>query len=165
MTEWTEPGHGCRGRYPPTTLSFMFSDTTSRSTTIVASRPDRILVTGLLVDTFIGVHDFERLERQRVRFDVEVDTVDDYADVVRLTGAYVSYADIVEYIEGRAATSDHVELVETWADDVAAFALANELAVTVRVTVRKLDIFDAAEGVGISIERRRALGSVDGSAS
>jgi dihydroneopterin aldolase len=133
----------------------MFSDTTSRSTTIVASRPDRILVTGLLVDTFIGVHDFERLERQRVRFDVEVDTVDDYTDVVRLTGAYVSYADIVEYIEGRAAASDHVELVETWADDVATFVLANELATAVRVTVQKTDIFEAAEGVGITIERRR----------
>ncbi len=133
----------------------MFSDTTSHSTTIVAGRPDRIIVNGLLVDAYIGVNDFERLERQRVRFDVEVDTVDDYADVVRLIGAYVSYADIVEYIEGRAAASDHVELVETWADDVAMFVLTNELATAVRVTVQKTDIFEAADGVGITIERRR----------
>jgi dihydroneopterin aldolase len=140
---------------PSTPSISMFSDTTSRSTTIVASRPDRIIVTGLLVDAYIGVYDFERIERQRVRFDVEVDTIDGYADVVRLTGAYVSYADIVEYIEGRAATSDHVELVETWAEDVAMFVLANELAVAVRVTVQKIDIFEAADGVGIAIERLR----------
>ena len=117
--------------------------------------PDRIIVNGLVVDAFIGVHDFERQRRQRVRFDVEIDTVAHYAERVRATGAYVSYADVVEFIESRAAGGDHVELVETWAQDVAGFALGNELAQAVRVTVQKLDIFDAADGVGITIERRR----------
>jgi dihydroneopterin aldolase len=139
----------------------MLSDITPRPTTVVAGRPDRILVSGLLVDAFIGVHDFERLERQRVRFDVEVDTIDGYADVVRATGAYVSYADIVEYVQDRAARDDHVALVETWADDVAGFVLRNELVRAVRVTVQKVDIFAAAEGVGITIERRRGPASVE----
>jgi dihydroneopterin aldolase len=101
------------------------------------------------------VHDFEHERRQRVRFDVQIDTVADYAERVRATGAYVSYADVVEFIESRAASDDHVELVETWAQDVADFTLGNELAQTVRVTVQKLDIFDAADGVGIMIERWR----------
>ena len=118
--------------------------------------PDRILVTGLVVQAFIGVHDFEHDARQRVRFDVEIDTVDGYADRVRADGAYVSYADVVEFIEARAGSDEHVELVETWAEDVAAFALRSELAQSVRVTVQKLDIFAAAEGVGVAIERHRA---------
>ncbi len=116
--------------------------------------PDRIIVNGLVVDAFIGVHEFEREQRQRVRFDIEIDTVDDYAELVRTTGAYVSYADVVEFVDARAAGGDHVELVETWAEAVAEFALRNHLARAVRVTVQKLDIFDAAAGVGISIERR-----------
>ena len=82
-----------------------------------------------------------------------------------MTGDYVSYADIVEYVERRAAEGDHVELVETWAEEVATFALANELATAVRVTVQKLDIFDAADGVGITIERRRAAPSAEASTS
>jgi dihydroneopterin aldolase len=117
--------------------------------------PDRIVVNGLVVDAFVGVHDFEREAPQRVRFDIEIDTVDDYADHVRETGAYVSYADVVEFVEAQAASGEHVELVETWAEDVAGFALRNELAQAVRVTVQKLDIFDAADGVGIAIERSR----------
>jgi len=121
-----------------------------------AAVPDRIIVNGLVVDTFIGVHDFERHAPQRVRFDVEIDTVDGYADIVRTTGTYVSYADIVEFIEARAASGDHVEMVETWAEDVAAFALCNDLADAVRVAVQKTDIFDSVDGVGIRIERRRA---------
>jgi len=123
---------------------------------LVAVGPDRIIVNGLVVDTFIGVHDFERQAPQRVRFDVEIDTVPGYADIVRTTGTYVSYADIVEFIETGAATGDHVEMVETWAEDIAAFSLRNDLADAVRVTVQKTDIFDNADGVGIRIERRRA---------
>ena len=64
--------------------------------------------------------------------------------------------EIVEYVETKAAAVEHVELVETWADDVAGFVLDNELAAAVHVTVQKVDIFDSAEGVGVSIERRRA---------
>ena len=89
------------------------------------------------------------------RFDVEIETVDDYADRVRQTGAYVSYADVVEFVTERAASGEHVELVESWAEDVAGFVLRNELAQAVHVTVQKLDIFDAAEGVGVAIARRR----------
>lgn len=132
----------------------MTTDSHSPSQASVAL-PDRIVVNGLVVDTFIGVHDFERTARQRVRFDIEVDTVEGYADIVRATGEYVSYADVVEYIEARAASEEHVVLVETWANDVATFVLANELADAVRVSVQKLDIFHAADGVGVAIERRR----------
>lgn len=120
-----------------------------------AAPPDRILVTGLVVDAFIGVLESERHARQRVRFDVEIETVPDYARRVRETGEYVSYADVVQYVESRAATDDHVELVETWAEAVAAVALVNPLAVSARVSVRKLDIFPGAVGVGVTIERRR----------
>lgn len=118
---------------------------------------DRIVITGLQVRAFIGVHDFERTERQGLRFDIEIETVPDYAEIVRSTGRYVSYGDTVKYIRERAATDEHVELVETWAEDIAAFALRNELAVAVRVIVLKTDIFPEADGVGIAIERRRHL--------
>lgn len=114
---------------------------------------DRVIVRGLVVDAFIGVFDHERHDRQRVRFDIEIETVPDYGRIVRDEGRYVSYADIVGYVETRAASDEHVELVETWADDVAAVALENELATRVHVTVQKLDIFGAADGVGVSITR------------
>ncbi len=135
--------------------------TSTGATRARGADPDRIIVNGLVVDAPIGVHDFEREALQRVRFDIAIVTVDDYADRVRTTGAYVSYADVVEYVMARAASGEHVELVETWAEDVAAFALRNELTQAVHVTVQKLDIFDAADGVGISIERRRPVPDQD----
>lgn len=125
-----------------------------RGPPLAASR-DRIVIKGLIVEAYIGVLESENGRRQRVRFDVEIETVDGYADIVRETGRYVSYADTVAYIQERAATDEHVELVETWAEDVAAFALRNDLAHAVTVSVGKLDIFLAADAVGIKITRTR----------
>ena len=116
---------------------------------------DRIIIRGLHVEAFIGVHDHEKQTRQAIRFDIEIETVRDYADIVRETGRYVSYGDAVAYINDRAASDEHVELVETWADDVATYVLANDLVSAVRVSVQKTEIFENAAGVGIVIERRR----------
>lgn len=119
------------------------------------SKPDRIIVRDLRVDGFIGVHDYEREKRQGLRFDVEVETIPEYAEIVKSTGRYVSYSDVVRYIRDRAASDEHVELVETWAEDIATFVLRNELVAAVEVCVQKTDIYAEAAGVGVVIERRR----------
>ena len=121
----------------------------------MSSNPDCILISDLQVEAFIGVHDFEKDKRQGLRFDVEIETTPNYAAIVRETGRYVSYADTVNYIQDRAALDEHVELVETWAEDVAAFVLRNDLVAGVSVTVLKTGIFDAVAGVGIRIKRRQ----------
>ncbi|MGI9426833.1 MAG: dihydroneopterin aldolase [Hyphomicrobiaceae bacterium] len=116
---------------------------------------DRIVIRGLQVEAFVGIHDYERERRQGVRFDVDIQTVADYADIVNETGRYVSYGDTVKYIRERAASDEHVELVETWAEDVSRFVLQNDLVTAVRVSVLKTDIFSEAEGVGVEIVRTR----------
>lgn len=122
----------------------------------VEHEPDRIIIRGLRVDAFIGVHDTERAQRQAVVFDVEVETVMGYAGIVRSTGGYFSYDDVVQFVIARASSDEHVELLETWAEAVADFALSNALAAAVTVTVRKPDIYDMVDGVGVVVHRRRA---------
>ena len=131
------------------------SDSSELRSGLDRGRADRIVIRGLEVQTFIGVHDHERARRQGVRFDIEIETVADYARIVRDSGRYVSYGDAVKFIRARAASDDHVELVETWAEDVARFVLQNELVVAVRVSVVKTDIFPETDGVGIEIVRTR----------
>ena len=115
---------------------------------------DVLFIRDLQVDAFIGVYDHERSARQRVRFDVEIATVEGYAQIVRETGDYVCYAETATFIIDQAAREAHVELVESWAEEVAAFVLRNPLAASVVVSVQKLDAFEAAAGVGVRIERR-----------
>lgn len=130
----------------------MTTKNTNTDTTVAA---DRVLVRGLSVDAFVGVHDFERENRQNLLIDIEIDTVANYADLVRETGSYVSYGDAVKFVKMQAASDRHIELVETWAEEIAEFVLRNELVARVQVTVLKTEIFAEAAGVGITIERRQ----------
>jgi len=123
---------------------------------LVEDGRDTVLIEGLLLPVEIGVLDSEKGRRQSVRFDVEIRTVADYRRIVRETGQYVSYADTVAFIQDKAASGGHVELVEEWAEAVAAFVLENPLTDQVAVKVTKPDIFEQAAGVGIRIVRRRA---------
>lgn len=125
----------------------------------VEAAPDVIRIDDLRVQARIGVLDFEKEAPQTVRFDVEIETVPGYAAQVRETGRYVSYADAVAFIEDKAANGGHVELVEEWAEAVAAFVLGNPLVAQVAVTVTKPDIFASAAGVGIRVARRREGGA------
>lgn len=121
----------------------------------VEAAPDVILIDNLRVQTRIGVYDVERERPQTVRFDVAIDTVSGYLDQVMTTDTYVSYADVVAFIEDKATSGEHVRLVEEWAAGVADFVLENPLVAQVTVSVLKMDIFEQADGVGIRIVRRR----------
>lgn len=122
---------------------------------VVEAAPDVIVIDNLQVQAHIGVHDFEHEQPQAVRFDVEIETVPGYLSHVRETGEFVSYADVVDYIETKAASGTHVRLVEEWAASVADFVLDNPLVGRVSVSVLKTEIFERAAGVGIRIVRRR----------
>ncbi len=126
------------------------------STELTEDGQDTILIDGLLLQVEIGVLDSEKGRRQAVRFDVEIETVPGYRRIVREKGTYVSYADTVAFIQEKAASGGHVDLVEEWAEAVAGFVLSNPLAERVTVKVTKPDIFKDADGVGIRITRRRA---------
>ena len=77
---------------------------------------------------------------------------------------YVSYADIVEALKARAASTRHVKLVETLAEEVAALALADPRVAGAIVDVRKTEIIPEAKGVGVIIHRRREPGAGSGNA-
>lgn len=116
---------------------------------------DVIEVSDLRVKAFVGLFEHEKATRQRLRFDIEVLTVPNYSAVRRETGEYVCYGAIVDFITEMAARETHVDMLETWAEDVAQFVLDNPLTDAVSVAVKKLDVFDHAGGVGVRILRLR----------
>ncbi|WP_428670058.1 dihydroneopterin aldolase [Roseibium sp.] len=125
-------------------------------TGLIEEGRDVILIERLEVAAQIGILESERGRTQTVRFDIEMRTVSGYRRIVRETGAFVSYADAVAFIQEKAASGGHTDLVEEWAETVAEFILKNELVDEVTVKVTKPDIFEEAAGVGIRITRKRA---------
>ena len=115
-------------------------------------RYDVILIEGLRLPFFIGVHEMEKFRPQNVEISMRL-----YVDrAVRLAGDYASYADVTDYAIERSRVGEHIRLVEDLASDLAAKALEDPRVERVEVTVLKNDIYPQAAAVGIRITQTRS---------
>lgn len=116
----------------------------------------RIFVRDMDVEMLIGVYDHEKQARQRVIVNVEAwlpPATRWRGDALDQTT--VNYEKIVSAIRHIAARG-HLNLVETFAEELAAFCLQDRLVEQVRVRIEKPDAFADAAAVGAEIIRRRS---------
>ncbi len=113
---------------------------------------DRVLIEALAVEAVIGVYDWERTIRQRLVIDLEMATdIRPAAAGDDLTHT-LDYAAISARIQTYADDSQF-ELVETFAERLAAL-LREEFGIPwLRMTVRKPGAVPEAQAVGVRIER------------
>ncbi len=113
---------------------------------------DRVLIEALAVEAVIGVYDWERTIRQRLVIDLEMATdIRPAATGDDLTHT-LDYAAISARIQTYADDSQF-ELVETFAERLAAL-LREEFGIPwLRMTVRKPGAVPEAQAVGVRIER------------
>jgi dihydroneopterin aldolase len=112
---------------------------------------DRILVRDFVIPMRIGAYRHEREKPQHVRFNVDV-------GIVRAPHVAQDMRDVFSYdvvLDGirMLVAQEHIALVETLAERVAALILAQPRVVNVTVTIEKLDVGPGA--VGVEITRKR----------
>jgi len=113
-----------------------------------------VFVRDLVLPGRIGVHRHEERDAQRVRINVDLAVDDEVGAVADRLEDVVCYESVAEAVR-RIVGEGHVKLVETLAERIAAFCLADRRVATARVRVEKLDVFADASGAGVEIERRR----------
>ena len=113
-----------------------------------------VFVRDLVLDCSIGIHQHEReaLQRIRVNLDLAVREGETNGQLYDELANVVCYEGLTNGV--RALVSrEHVNLVETLAEDVAAMCLGDDRVRSARVRIEKLDILEDAESVGVEIER------------
>jgi dihydroneopterin aldolase len=113
---------------------------------------DRIFVKGLEAECVIGVFDWEREVRQRIRIDLDLGTD------VRRAAATDRLEDTVDYkgLSKRVLSfvrESEFGLIESLADRIAAMCLETCGVVTAKVRVSKPGAVRHAETVGVEVER------------
>lgn len=109
-----------------------------------------VILRGLKLAARLGVHPHEHHGPQQVRADITIIVRDaPHADVL---------ADVLDYesiATGLRALADreHLQLIETLAEQAAALCLAAPETLGVRVRLEKLEAIDDCEGVGVEIMR------------
>jgi len=111
----------------------------------------RLFIRDLMIDASIGIHRHERQGDQRVRINIDL-SVRDETPVNDSIANVISYDDIVAGIKAIVAEG-HINLVETLAERIGDFCMADRRVTAARVRVEKLDAIAEAQSVGVEIER------------
>lgn len=99
---------------------------------------DTIFVRDFIVDCNVGVYAEEQGVTQKVRFTVEARLTKDVHSVDDEIVEVPSYADIIDTIVA-LARGGHINLVETFAERIAASILADKRIAAVRIVLEKLE--------------------------
>jgi dihydroneopterin aldolase len=113
---------------------------------------DRIELRGLVVDTVIGVYDWERRVRQRLRLDLDLPT--DAAAAAEDLSRTVDYDAVARHVRAFATASER-QLVETFADDLARDLLDHFALPWVELVVAKPGAVPDCADVRLRIRRER----------
>lgn len=113
---------------------------------------DRVFIEGLEVDTVIGVYDWERGIRQCLRLDLTLGWDNRPAAAEDDIAKALDYAVLSERVMAFARDA-HFQLVETFAERLAALLMAEFGIQWLRLKVTKPGAVAAAIGVGVEIER------------
>lgn len=99
---------------------------------------DFIFVRDFVVDCNIGVYAEEKGVTQQISFTVEAHLAEGVKSVADDIDEVPSYADIIDGIEA-IARQGHIELVETFAEQLAAHCLSDRRIAAVRIRLEKLE--------------------------
>ena len=111
----------------------------------------RMFIHDLTLDCWIGIHHHERDAKQRVRIKIDL-TVRDLVPVEDSIANVIDYDHLIDGIEA-IVESGHINLVETLADLIGDFCMADQRVTRARIRVEKLDALAQAASAGIEIER------------
>ncbi len=115
----------------------------------------KLFLRNISVQSFIGIHDFEKQAAQRLLIDVDL-----YVPLRATTPANDSLQEVVDYdfvrerIHARIAQGP-IGLQETLCDDLLSAFLQNPGVVAARVATRKPDVYPDCDAVGVETFRLR----------
>ncbi len=115
---------------------------------------DKIFIDNILVETIVGVYDFERIKKQQLVIDVVLyyDTKQAYLtdNLQHALDYHQICKDIYAFVENSS-----YELIETLAQELATFILLNKKIKKIKLKVSKPQALkDMAKNVGIKIKRK-----------
>jgi dihydroneopterin aldolase len=131
-------------------------DNESNAQAAITVTAQRVLMSDLTLPCRIGVTEEERAERQRLRFNLEIEVrpepprEDKIAEVV-------DYGQLVARIRGVCAEAEY-RLLESLSERVGQACFLDQRVIAVRVRIEKLDRYPDVGGIGCEFEYRRGHG-------
>ena len=114
----------------------------------------KVIIKDLILNISIGIHDFEKKERQRVKFNIEILTNPYVIPNNKDLNSILNYEEIVSKIE-KITYLKHHELLEDLAEKIFDMIFKNKLVKRINLKIEKLDILKKTKAVGIEVSKSK----------
>ena len=114
----------------------------------------KVIIKNLILNIFIGIHDFEKKKKQRVRFNIEVVTNPNVKPDNKDLLTILNYEDLVNKIK-LLVKKQHHELIEDLAENIFEIIFQNRLVKKTNIKIEKLDIVKNSESVGVEYSKSK----------
>ena len=107
----------------------------------------KILIEDLILSISIGIHNFEKLKRQRVKFNIEITTDPNLKTDIK---SIVNYENVIITIK-KITEKKHYELLEELSESIFDEVFKNKKIKKIKLKIDKLDIIKETKSVGIEV--------------
>ena len=111
----------------------------------------KIIVKDLILLLSVGIHQFEKLEKQRVKFNIEITTDPNLKPDIK---SIVNYESVINDIK-RLTKKNHFELLESLSESLFDEIFKNKKIKKIKLKIEKLDIIKETSSVGIEVIKTR----------
>ena len=102
----------------------------------------------------IGIHDFEKIEKQEVKFNINIDINPLLTPIENKLNSIVNYETVVKDVT-RLTKNRHYELLETLAEDIFFILFKNTNIKQIKLKIEKTQIIKNTSSVGVEITKKR----------
>ena len=114
----------------------------------------KVFIKNLILNVFVGIHNFEKKKKQRVRFNIEVITNPYIKPNNKDLSTILNYEDLINKIK-LLVKKQHYELIEDLAENMFEIIFQNRLVKKINIKIEKLDIIKNSESVGIEFSKSK----------
>ena len=114
----------------------------------------KILISDLTLLMLIGIHDFEKIKKQEVKFNISIDVSPSLFPIKDNLNSIVNYEAVIKIIT-KLTKNKHYDLLETLAEDIFHELFKNINIQKIKLKIEKTQIIKNTSSVGIEITKKR----------
>ena len=114
----------------------------------------KVIIKNLVLNIFIGIHNFEKKKKQKVRFNIEVITNPFVKPNNKDLTTILNYEEIINELKILVKKRHH-ELLEDLAENIFTIIFQNKLVKKAKIKIEKLEIIKNSESVGVEFSKSR----------
>ena len=114
----------------------------------------KVIIKDLILNILVGIHNFEKKKRQRVKFNIEILTDPYVTPNSKDLNSILNYEEVVIKIE-KITDKTHHELLEDLAENIFNMVFKNKIVKKINLKIEKLDILKKTKSVGIEVSKSK----------